>query len=436
MIKTKEYKKRRQQLLKRAGNDAVIIVKSRQEKLRNGDAQYRYRQDSDFYYLTGFNEPDALLVLIQTGEQTAEILFCREKNLDKMIWDGPMTGTESAVRDYGFDRAYDIKEADQRMPIFLQDRERLVFKLGEHEDFDHKVSDWVKNIEHRKGQKSRAPKEFVSLDPMVHDMRLYKSRAEIRCLKKSAEIAVQAHLRMMQTCRPGLNEYDLQAEYIHELTRHRSEPSYLPIIGGGSNACILHYINNNQPLKNGDLVLIDAGAEYDYYASDITRTFPVNGRFTARQRDLYEVVLQAQKNAIAAVKPGNPWNKPHQAAVKTLSQGLLDLGILTGSLNQVLEEKAYQPYYMHMTGHWLGLDVHDVGDYQVDDLWIELEKDMVLTIEPALYIGEHTEAPAAWKGIGIRIEDDVLVTDSGADVLSSELVKEIDDIEELMRDNT
>ncbi len=432
MIKVSEYKKRRHQLMQRVGDNAVIIVKSREDMLRNGDAQYRYRQDSDFYYLTGFNEPDALLVLIQGPDQQSEILFCREKNLDKMIWDGPMVGTESAVHDYGFDQAFDIKEADQRMPGLLQDHERLVFKLGEHEAFDHKVSEWVKNIEHRKGQKSRAPAEFVSLKPMIHDMRLYKSRAEIRCLKKSADIAVKAHQRIMRACRPGMYEHDLQAEYLHELTRHQSEPSYLPIIGGGRNACILHYINNNQPLSDGDLVLIDAGAEYDYYASDITRTFPVNGRFTARQRDLYAVVLQAQKDAIAAVMPGNPWNKPHQAAVKTLSRGLLDLGILKGSLEQVLEEKAYQQYYMHMTGHWLGLDVHDVGDYQVDDLWIELEKDMVLTIEPAVYIGEHTDAPAEWRGLGIRIEDDIYVTNKGPQILSSALVKEMDDIEHFM----
>lgn len=436
MIKTKEYRKRRQQLMKRAGNNAVIILKSRDELLRNGDAQYRYRQDSDFYYLTGFNEPDALLVLVNSDDQQSAVLFCREKNPDKMIWDGPMVGTESAISDYGFDQAFDINEVDQRMPTLMQDRERLVFKLGEDEQFDQKISHWVKNIEQRKGQKSRAPEEFVSVSPMVHDMRLYKSRAEIRCLKKSADIAVKAHQRMMQACQPGLYEYDLQAEFLHELTRHQSEPSYLPIIGAGRNGCILHYINNNQPLSDGDLVLIDAGAEYDYYASDITRTFPVNGRFSARQRDLYAVVLQAQKDAIAEVKPGNPWNKPHQTAVSTLSQGLLDLGLLTGSLEQVLAEKSYQQYYMHMTGHWLGLDVHDVGDYQVDDLWIELEKDMVLTVEPALYIGEHTEAPAAWHGMGIRIEDDVLVTGTGHQVLSSGLVKEMDDIEQLMRDSS
>ncbi|MCX7544872.1 aminopeptidase P N-terminal domain-containing protein [Marinicella gelatinilytica] len=433
MIKTEEFKKRRQQLMKRVGEDAVIILKSRDDMLRNGDAQYRYRQDSDFYYLTGFNEPDALLVLLTGDKSHSEILFCREKDPDKMIWDGPMVGTEDAMSAFGFDQAFDVKEADQRIPLLMQDRERLVFKLGEHEQFDHKISGWVRNIEQRKGQKSRAPEEFVSINPMLHDMRVYKSPAEIQCLKKSVDIAVKAHERMMRFCQPGLCEYDLQAEYMHELTRQQSEPSYLPIIGGGANACILHYINNNQQLKDGDLVLIDAGAEYDYYASDITRTFPVNGRFSARQRDLYEVVLQAQKDAIATVKPGNPWNQPHEAAVKTLSQGLLDLGILRGTLQQVLEEKLYRQYYMHMTGHWLGLDVHDCGDYQVDDLWIELEKDMVLTIEPALYIGPDSDAPEVWRGMGIRIEDDILVTAKGHQVLSSGIVKEIDDIEHIMR---
>lgn len=432
MIKTEEYQKRRLQLMKTIGDYAIIIMKSRAAHLRNGDAQYRYRQDSDFYYLTGFNEPESILVLVTGNGEARQILFCREAHPEKIIWDGPMAGTSGAVADYGFDEAFDIKEIDQRLPLLIQGKEKVAFKIGDDEAFDQKISYWMRSIEQRKGHKSKAPEEFVSISHIIHDMRLYKSTTEIKCMKKSAEIAANAHIRMMQACRPGLYEYDLQAEYLHELTKQQSEPSYLPIIGGGDNGCILHYINNNKRLIDGDLVLIDAGAEYDFYASDISRTFPVNGRFSARQKDLYAVVLQAQKDAIAAVQVGNTWNSPHEIAVKTLSQGLLDLGILKGNLSQVLEEKSYRKYYMHMTGHWLGLDVHDCGDYRVDDLWIELETNMVLTVEPGLYISQDSEAPKEWRGMGIRIEDDIQVTAKGPKVLSKAAVKEISDIESIM----
>ncbi len=432
MIKAKQYLKRRKQLMKIAGEEAIIILGGRPEYLRNGDVHYGYRQESDFYYLSGFNEPDGVLVLCPGHEEGEHILFCREADPAKMIWDGPMLGTEGAVSELGFDVAYDISEIDQRMPKLMAGRHKILFKLGEDDAFDQKISAWMKSIEMHKWHKSPVPEELMSISHAIHDMRLYKSSEEIKCLKKSADLAAQAHIRMMQACRPGLHEYDLYAEFMHELISHQSHPSYPPIIGCGDNACILHYINNNALIKDGDLVLIDAGAEYDFYASDITRTFPANGQFTARQKDLYQVVLQAQYDAIAQVKKGNHWNDPHEAAVKTLSQGLLDLKILKGSLDEVLEDKLYAQYYMHMTGHWLGLDVHDCGDYRVDDLWIELEDNMVLTVEPGLYIGHDSSAPEAWKGLGIRIEDDVQVTKKGPVVLSSKVVKEVNEIEDLM----
>lgn len=433
MIKTSEYIKRRKQLMKIAGNHSITLLSSRPELLRNGDVYHYYRQDSDFYYLTGFNEPDAILALIpsQTGQQ--QILFCREAEPKKIMWDGPMVGTQGAVDDYGFDAAYDIKEIDRRLPLLIQGCEKICFKIGDNDEFDQRLAQWVKSIETRKGQKSNTPEEFMSISHVIHDMRLYKSNAEIKCMKQAADIAAAAHIRMMQNCHPDSYEYELQAHYAFHLTQHQSHSSYPPIIGSGENGNILHYINNNQQMHSGDLVLIDAGAEYDFYASDITRTFPVNGKFSARQKDLYEVVLQAQLDAIEQVQAGKHWNEFHDAAAKTISQGLLDLKILKGNLAQVLEEKTYANYYMHMTGHWLGLDVHDVGDYRVDDLWVELEENMVLTVEPGLYISEQVNAPKEWRGMGIRIEDDIQVTKKGPVVLSHNAPKSINAIEQTMK---
>lgn len=433
MIKTKEFKKRRQQLMRITGQDSIVILKSRDEYLRNGDVHYKFRQDSDFYYLTGVNEPDAVLVLCPGSEFGDEILFCREADPKKLRWDGPMLGTKGVVEKMGFDTAFAISEIDQRMPILMKDREKVFFKIGDNDAFDQKITFWNKLIETHKGQKSRAPREFVSLAHYVHDMRLYKSKAEIKCMQQSADLAAEAHILMMQRCKPGLYEYDLQAEYLHYLTKNRSEPSYSPIIGSGENACILHYVNNSKQMHDGELVLIDAGAEYDFYASDVSRTFPVNGKFTARQKDLYQLLLGAQIAAIDKVKPGNHWNEPHEAAVNIISQGLLDLKILKGSLDEVIEEKTYAQYYMHMTGHWLGLDVHDCGDYQVDKLWVELEENMVLTIEPGIYISEDSKAPKKWRGIGIRIEDDVLVSKSGSRILSEKAPKTVEQIEQVMK---
>jgi len=433
MIQTPEYQKRRKQLMKIVGKNSITILSSRPELIRNGDVHHYYRQDSDFYYLSGFNEPDAVLVLIPSNKGQEQILFCRELNAKKLMWDGPMVGTQGAVDDYGFDAAFDINEIDRRMPLLIEGCEKICFKIGDNDEFDQKLTSWIKSIESRNGQKSKAPEEFMSISHLIHDMRLYKSPAEIKCMKKAAQIAAEAHIRMMQSCQPGKFEYELQAEYIYHLTKNQSHTSYPPIIGSGENGNILHYINNNQMMSNGDLVLIDAGAEYDFYASDITRTFPVNGQYSARQKDLYDVVLQAQLDAIDAVKVGNHWNEFHDAAVETISQGLLDLKIINGQLDQVLEEKTYANYYMHMTGHWLGLDVHDCGDYRVDDLWVELEENMVLTVEPGLYISAHSKAPKKWRGMGIRIEDDIQVTKKGPVVLSKNVPKTTNEIEQIMK---
>jgi len=433
MIKTAEYIKRRKQLMKITGEGSITLLRSRSELLRNGDAHHYYRQDSDFYYLTGFNEPEALLVLIPSESSIQQILFCREADPKKIMWDGPMVGTQKAVDDFGFDAAYDIKEINRRLPLLIQGCEKICFKIGESDQFDQSLNQWIKSIETIQGQKSAAPGEFMSISHVIHDMRLYKSHAEIKCLKKAADIAADAHIRMMQKCQPGKYEYDLQAHYIYHLTKNQSHRSYTPIIGSGENGNILHYINNNHQMYDGDLVLVDAGAEYDFYASDITRTFPVNGKFSARQKDLYELVLQAQLDAIEQVQIGKHWNDFHDTAAKTISQGLLDLKILKGNLDEVLEEKTYANYYMHMTGHWLGLDVHDVGDYRVDDLWVELEENMVLTVEPGLYISQQANVANQWKGMGIRIEDDIQVTKKGPVVLSRNAPKTISAIEQIMK---
>jgi len=331
-----------------------------------------------------------------------------------------------------FDSSYDINMLDSIIPEVMQGRDKVYFMLGEDSEFDKRVVQWTNLVKKEKWAKSEAPHELVSLKTFLHDMRVYKSKDELKCMQKSADIAAGAHIKMMQTCQPGLFEYNLNAEYIHHLTNENSEPSYLPIIGGGKNACILHYVKNNKELKNGDLVLVDAGAECGYYASDITRTYPVNGKYTDAQKEIYSIVLAAHTAAVAKVKPGNHWNEPHDAAVEVISQGLIDLGLITGTLEDVLKDHLYAEFFMHKTGHWLGLDVHDCGDYRVDGLWVEIEPNMVLTIEPGIYINEEANVPNKYKGIGIRIEDDVLVTKKGNKILSNKVPRTIDEIEALM----
>ncbi len=427
-----EFAKRRKQLMRMVGTDGVAILPSAPIRNRSRDVEYRYRQDSDFYYLTGFAEPDAVAVLAPGRDNGDYILFCRERDKDRERWDGIRAGPEGAIADYDAADAFPIDDIDDILPGIMEARSCVYYTMGVYADFDARITDWVRALRNRVPSGVHTPHEFVALDHVLHDMRLYKSRAEISAMRRSAKVASAAHRKCMSIVEPGMYEYELEAELIHEFRRNDAINSYSPIVGGGANGCVLHYVANNAPLEDGDLVLIDAGCELDYYASDITRTFPVNGRFTAGQRAVYEVVLEAQLAAIDKVRLGNHWNDPHDAAVKVITRGLKKLGLLDGSLPKLIRDGAYREYFMHRTGHWIGMDVHDVGDYKVGDEWRLLESGMVMTVEPGLYFAASRKIPARFRNIGVRIEDDVAVTKSGPDVLSKHLVKDPDDIEALM----
>jgi len=433
MIETKEYVRRRKQLMRMAGRDAIVIVPAAPERVRNNDSHYPYRQDSDFHYLSGFPEPDAVLALIPGREQGETILFCRERDAERERWDGARAGYDGAVRDYGFDDAFPIDDIDDILPDMIEGRTRVYYHFGRDPEFDLKLIGWINRVRAQVRQGAVPPHEFVALSHLLHDLRLYKSRSELRVMRKSAKIAAEAHVRAMHATRPGMNEHEVEAELLHEFRRHGAVPSYEPIVGGGANACVLHYRANNAPLRDGDLLLIDAGAEYECYASDITRTFPVNGRFSMEQRTIYDIVLAAQSAAIEEVRAGRPFDAYHEAAVRVITRGLIKIGLLEGSLEKNLREHAYRTFYMHKTGHWLGLDVHDVGDYRVDGEFRLLEPGMVVTVEPGIYIAPDLKrVPARWRGIGIRIEDDVVVTRGDPLVLTDSVPRDADVIEELM----
>jgi Xaa-Pro aminopeptidase len=433
MIKNKEYENRRHRLMEIVGDESVVIVRAAAHKIRNNDVRYPYRQDSDFLYLSGFSEPDAMIVLLPQGKQGRSILFCRERDSHREMWDGLMVGTEGAVEQYGFDMAFPISEIEKQLPEMLHGRDRVCYDLGKDPDFDHLLIGWMNEFRAKTRKKFHAPDEIIALGHSLHEMRLFKSRTEIAVMRKSARIAASAHRQAMQTCKPGMNEAEIHAGLLHTFTRNQCEASYIPIVGGGANACVLHYISNRDPLNDGDLLLIDAGAEYDGYASDITRTFPVNGKFTGPQKDLYQVVLNAQLEAIDSVRSGNPWEHVHETAVRVATEGMIDLGILKGSLEEALEEEYFKDYYVHNTGHWLGLDVHDVGEYEIDGHSRVLEPGMVFTVEPGIYIPPSaTGVDKIWRGMGLRIEDNVVVTREEADVLTSDICKTVADIEELM----
>ena len=430
----KEFAKRRQRLMALMGDGAVAIIPSAPQRLRNRDVEYPYRPDSDFYYLTGFPEPDAVAVLAPGRAHGEYILFCRERDPEQETWNGRRAGQEGAVRDYSADDSFPITDIDDILPGLLEQRERVFYTMGTHPDFDHRLIGWVNRLRKQARAGVHTPGEFVALEHMLHDMRLYKSTDEVKLMRSAAQISVQAHRRAMRTCRPGLTEYQIDAELTHSFMQAGARLSAYPsIVGGGANACILHYTENSGVLNDGDLLLIDAGAELDCYASDITRTFPVNGTYSKAQRALYDVVLAAQLAAIDAVKPGNHWNDPHTAAVRVLTEGMVELGLLKGRPRELIKKEAYRRFYMHRTGHWLGMDVHDVGDYKVDGEWRVLEPGMVLTVEPGIYVPAGSKGVAKkWWNIGIRIEDDVLVTRTGHDVLTGALEKHPDDIETLM----
>jgi Xaa-Pro aminopeptidase len=433
MIKQKEYARRRRQLMDIVGQDGVIILRAAPHKVRNNDANYPYRQDSDFLYLSGFSESDAMIVLLPDDDDGRSVLFLKKRDRHREMWEGPSLGLEAAVERLGFDEAYAIDEMKRHLPGLLHGRERVHYDLGKDPDFDHLLIGWMNEFRNRKHKKFHAPDEIIALSHNLHEMRLFKSRTEITAMRKSARVAASAHRRAMEVCKPGMNEAEIHAELLHTFTRNQCEAAYIPIVGGGANGCILHYIDNRAELRDGDLLLIDAGAEYDGYASDITRTFPVNGKFSAPQRDLYELVLEAQLKAIAAVREGVSWSDVHETAVEVATAGMIDLGIIRGDLDEALEEEYFREYYVHNTGHWLGLDVHDVGEYEIDGHPRVLERGMVLTVEPGIYIPPGASmVDERWRGMGIRIEDDVVVTRDEADVLSSDIVKTIDEIEALM----
>lgn len=429
-ISAAEFARRRKQLMRMAGNDAILVLPAAPERVRSLDTHYPYRQDSDFWYLCGFPEPEAVLVLVPGRKHGEALLFCRERDPDRESWDGPRAGQEGAVEAFGMDDAYPIEDLDEILPGLLEGRSRVYYHFGRDADFDLKLIGWVRHVRAQVRQGAQPPHEFLELGHLLHESRLFKSRDEIRLMQRAADISMQAHRVAMHVARPGIHEYELQADVERVFRANDAWPAYGSIVGAGSNACVLHYRANNGQARDGDLVLIDAGAELRGYAADITRTFPINGRFNKAQRALHDLVGAAQAAALAQAKPGKPYEAGHQAAVETLTEGLLRLGLLKGKLEKNIADGSYRRFYRHKTGHWLGLDVHDVGDYRIDGQSRLLEPGMVFTIEPGLYVSaDDTSVAEQWRGIGIRTEDDVLITEAGHRVLTGALARSADEIE-------
>jgi len=429
-----EFSRRRQNLLGMLEPHSIAIIPAASQAMRNRDTEFPFRQDSDFLYLTGFEEPDAVAVLLPGRAHGEYVLFCHERDPVQELWNGARAGTDGACERFGADDAFPLADIDDILPGLIEGRERVYYSMGRSRDFDARVMAWVASIRSKVAAGAVPPGEFTDLDHLLHEQRLFKSAAELRQMRRAAQITAEAHCRAMRQCRPGLYEYQLEAELLHEFSRQGTRNTAYPsIVAGGSNACTMHYTTNAQKLRKGDLVLIDAGCEYRGYASDVTRTFPVSGRFSRRQRALYEIVHQAQQAAIDAVRPGADWNAPHDASVVVITEGLVALGLLKGRVSTLIKRGAYRDFYMHRVGHWLGLDVHDVGDYRPGGQWRVLEPGMVMTVEPGLYIApDNQRVPAPWRGIGIRIEDDVLVTAEGCEVLGGGAPTAPDDIEALM----
>lgn len=427
-----EYARRRRRLMELMGPGGVAVLPAAPARRRSRDTNYEYRQDSDFFYLTGFGEPESVAVLAPGRPGGEFILFCRDRDPQRELWDGVRAGPAGAVADHAADDAFPIDDIDDILPGLLERSERVYCAMGASGAFDGRLMEWMRRLQSNR-QRSGAPDELVSLERLLHEMRLFKSRAEIRIMRRSARLAVAAHKRAMTACRPGMREYELEAEFRHEFARHGARCSYTPIVAAGANACILHYTENRAPLVDGDLVLIDAGCEYRMYASDVTRTFPVNGRYSEPQRELYDIVHAAHAAAVDKALPGNRWNDPHDAAVREITRGLKELGILEGRLEDLLKKEACKPYFMHRTGHWLGIDVHDVGDYKVARQWRLLEPGMVMTVEPGIYVSPGAgKAAARWRGIGIRLEDDLHLSRGGPRILSRDLPSSAEEIEAFM----
>ena len=431
-----DFQERRDRLAEEMGPHSIAIIATSPVAMRNRDADYKFRADSSFFYLTGFAEPEAVAI-IETFESIDEgytySLFCRERDREMEIWHGYRAGVDGAVEDYDAYEAYAIDLLDEEIIEKLLNKQKLFYRMGQQADFDARVAKWIAeaNGESRKG--TSAPAQVIQLDRILDEMRLHKSTQEIELMQIASTISAQAHTRAMQAVKPGMMEYALEAELNYIFGQNGCVPSYNSIVGGGENGCILHYVENDKVLKDGDLVLIDAACEYQLYASDITRTFPVNGKFSSEQKALYEVVLKAQLAAIDAVRIGNSYKEPHCIAVRILVQGLLDLGLMQGNIEQIIESESFHQFYMHGTGHWLGMDVHDVGSYKIEGEWRAYEEGMTVTVEPGLYIAPDDETvDAKWRGIGIRIEDDVVVTKDGPRVLTAAVVKTVEEIEALM----
>ena len=422
----------RRRRLAQAVAQGVAVVPTAPERLRNRDTHFPYRFDSHFYYLTGFAEPDAVLVLTASNRS---ILFCRERNEEREIWDGFRYGPQAARERFAFDEAYPIAALDEKMVELLENQPALHYPVGADAEWDARAMRWLNAVRAKGRAGIAAPERVQDVRVLIDDMRLVKDAQELALMRRAARIAAAAHRRAMQATRPGRNEYEVEAELLYEFRRNGAQfPAYSPIVAGGANSCVLHYVFNDAPLRDGELLLIDAGCELDGYASDITRTFPVNGRFSAAQREVYDIVAAAQSAAMGKVRPGNAWNEPHEAAVRVLAQGMIDLKLLSGNLDEVLEKEAYKRFYMHRTGHWLGLDVHDAGEYKRAGQWRALEPGMALTVEPGLYIRAADDVPERLRNIGIRIEDDVVVTRGDCEVITAEAPKGIAEIEALMRD--
>ncbi len=427
----KEYIERRKRLAGAMGK-GVAVLRTAPERVRNRDAHHPYRFDSYFYYLSRFTEPDAVLV-ITTEPEPRSILFCRDKDIEREIWDGFRYGPDGAREKFEVDEAHTIAEADELLPKLLENQPALYYEVGGDPAWDNRVIGWLNTVRAKGRSGVTAPSEIHDVRSILDEMRLVKDASEIETMKTAARISARAHVRAMRATKPGLREYEVEAELLHEFRRSGAQsPAYTSIVAGGSNACVLHYVDNNSLLNDGDLLLIDAGCELNGYASDITRTFPVNGKYSGPQRDIYELVLAAQAAAIKQVKPGNEWEDPHRAAVEILAQGFIDLGLCQGTRDAVIESGDYKKFYMHRTGHWLGMDVHDVGDYKRDGAWRKLEPGMALTVEPGCYIRAADDVPERFWGIGVRIEDDAVVTQQGNDIITREVPKTIAEIETLM----
>ena len=433
----KEFEKRRRKLAKLIGKDGIAVIPTASTRVRSRDTDYPYRPDSDFYYFTGFSEPNAVMILAPGREDGSFILCLREKNPLTEIWDGHMEGLNGVKKNYEADQSFDIEDLETILPSLFLGRQKVFFTLGQDEVLDKIL---MKSFNAgRAGQRRGGvvPSEIQALEPLVHEMRLIKSKYEIGLMKKSAKISVDAHKRIFENCKPGVFEYQIEADIIHEFGKHGAVPAYTSIVASGQNACTLHYISNRDKMKSGQLLLTDAGCENEMYAADITRTIPVSGEYSKEQKEIYELVLEVQKNAINSIKPGQTFEGLQSDAIKGLTKGLKKLGLLKGRVDQLIKSEAYKDFYMHGIGHWLGMDVHDVGSYMDQKgKSRKFENGMVLTIEPGIYISKKNKnVPTEYRGIGIRIEDDVLVTKSGCDVLTKALPKEIGEIESIMARN-